>query len=348
MIITRSGRIRGMGRVVKEAISRYLSGMSEYHAIKYGSDNQNPSLRDIYRMARPKSLEGTGQAIAQYLVKGELDLDALPQIATYEQFKRMGDITEDEAVKMIVDGNLPYEVITAIAPNTKKVWEAMMKNAPYMNMLRNLRNYGKYGVFDDPGNVDHVAKVLSDPRMVARSKQFPFRYISAAREIGPGNTKIVNALNDALVLSVDNVPEIPGYAVVANDISWSMSDPISERSKVTCYEVAGVLGAILFKKCDDGQIVSFDTRAHPRNVNQRDSVLTIAKNISGAGGGTDLGAAVRYMKSNKYAMTHKNDLPQKNPKDGQFMLSCGSSISSSSLYPSRSFRCERNDHANEA
>ena len=73
---------------VAGAAGRWLANMSQYHAIKYGAESQEMSLRDIYRLTRPK-LTGEADAIARWIVKGEVAPDSgLAQILGYEAFKK--------------------------------------------------------------------------------------------------------------------------------------------------------------------------------------------------------------------------------------------------------------------
>jgi len=295
--IVRSGQIRGMGRTVKDAVNAFLSTrMSEYWAIKYGSNSQNPSLRDIYRMTRPV-LTGKAQAIARYLVKGEFDVSQLSQVSYFEALKSVE--TEDNAVYCIERGALPYEVVTSLAPSTKKVWTALLYQAPYMNLLMNLNNFHKYGVFDDPKNVDYAVKYLVDN--VEKSKILPFRFFSAYKALNVDNNRIIEAVSEALERSFVNLPDIEGNVLIANDISGSMNCAMSNRGTTTYAEVAGIFAAALFKKAGDhSKIVSFNTQALGRTVNRMTPMLDMARMISSGGGGTDLSAPLQFMMNNRH------------------------------------------------
>src|SRR5258707_14928456 len=75
-----------MGKAITRGGGRWLADMSQYHAIKESSESQDLSLRDMYRMVRPK-LTGEANALARYLVKGEAAPE-LTQVCGYEAFKR--------------------------------------------------------------------------------------------------------------------------------------------------------------------------------------------------------------------------------------------------------------------
>ena len=168
-----------------------------------------------------------------------------------------------------------------------------------MNLLRNLNNFHKHGVFDNHTNVDYAVGVLSDPERVRKSMQFPFRFLSALQNFN-GDQRITEALYDALEASVANIPELGERVLIANDVSGSMTfQTISPRSTITPADIAGVLGATCFKKSQSGDIVSFAEEAIPRRISRRDSTMSIARAIQGDGGGTDLSAPVRWMVENK-------------------------------------------------
>jgi 60 kDa SS-A/Ro ribonucleoprotein len=87
ILLCRQKTLRGMGKAVAHAAGRWLASMSQYHAIKYGAESQEMSLRDIYRLIRPK-LTGEANAIARWIVMDEVAPDSgLAQILGYEAFK---------------------------------------------------------------------------------------------------------------------------------------------------------------------------------------------------------------------------------------------------------------------
>ena len=96
-----------------------------------------------------------------------------------------------------------------------------------MALLRNLNNAIKYGVTADAEALGHITRTLADPERVAASKQFPFRFVSALKATekasGAGVAEIRAALETALELSFANMPELGERALIANDISGSMS-----------------------------------------------------------------------------------------------------------------------------
>jgi hypothetical protein len=165
------------------------------------------------------------------------------------------------------------------------------------NCLRNLNNMVKYGVTDSAEALGYITRTLADPQRVASGKQLPFRYFSALKALkaeGAVGTALREVLSAALELSFANMPELGRRVLVANDISGSMSSRPSPRSDMTMAEIAGIFAAAVYKKAEHGEIVSFDTQAHPRSVSNRQGVAEIAEAVSGHGGGTSLAAPLEY------------------------------------------------------
>lgn len=317
--LCRRSALRGMGKAVTRAANRWLAGISQYHVVKYGSESQQISLRDIYRMTRPK-LTGEANAIARYVVKGEIAPE-LTQIAGYEEFKRTarslaagqgegGSPLSDEeraaaevrALALVGEYRLPWEVVAGQMIPSRAVWARLLHDLPYMALLRNLNNLVKYHVTDSAEALSYITQTLADPRRVASGKQLPFRYFSAIKALkaeGAVGTALREALSAALELSFANMPELGHRVLVANDISGSMASRPSPRSEMTMAEIAGIFAAAVYKKAESGEIVSFDTVAHPRDVPNDRPLATIAERVSASGGGTSLSAPLEYAFKNR-------------------------------------------------
>lgn len=302
--LCRARTIRGMGKLVQRSAGRWLAAMSEYHAIKYGAESQTMSLRDIYRLTRPK-LTGHANDIARYLVKGEV-AEGLGQIAGYQTFKaeaaayRAEPTPEGEArlLALIERHRLPWEVVTTQVIGSTAVWRAMMYQMPYMALLRNVNNAIKHGATEDAETLAYITGVLANPERVLASKQFPFRFVSALKATettsGAGQAEIRAALETALELSFANMPELGERVLIANDVSGSMSTRASTSSEMTLAEVAAIFAAAAYKRAAHGEIVSFNTAAHPRTLSHEQSLAEIARAVAEGGGGTSLSAPLEY------------------------------------------------------
>lgn len=312
--LVRSKSVRSTGKSVRKAVSRWLNRISDYHVVKYGAPQKKPgagsptNLRDVLRLIHPKPADEARAALFSYIVKrikGEA-IDAallakLPaKVQGYEEFKRAtesGAVNESVALELIRKHDLPFEVVTARL-SSPGAWKVLADKAPFMNMLRNLNNYEKYGVFKDKELKAKIISRLTDPEQVAKSKQFPFRFLAAYNAF-QGDADVRDAIVRAVELSVSNIPDL-GRTLVAPDESGSMDSPVSERSDITMKQIGNLFAAALWKRSTGGFMVPFDTEAHPVGyggrvgANKRDSIVTVAQQLGVYNGGTNLSAPLEW------------------------------------------------------
>ena len=152
-------------------------------------------------------------------------------------------------------------------------------------MLRNMRNI----IIADPKNINKVYEKISDPEAVRKSKQLPFRFLSAYREIEPyAGSKALDAIEAAADVSVENMERIPGKTMIAIDVSGSMTQSVSRNSSVSCADIARMIGSMAAKICDDCEVYTFDTNIRKVAISTRGGVISNALNIPVNGGGTNI------------------------------------------------------------
>jgi len=157
----------------------------------------------------------------------------------------------------------------------------------YMAILRNLRNIIEADV--SPEYLDKVLSAISDPEAVKRSRQLPFRFLSAYKNLpSSAGTKAFDALEDAVDASILNLPRLPGRTVIAVDVSGSMGAPISAKSTVRCCEIGMMLGLIANRICDNAVFYEFNGGIQDRKFSHRNGILYACVNESKATGGTDM------------------------------------------------------------
>lgn len=107
--------------------------------------------------------------------------------------------------------------------SNKAQWELFIPDMGYMALLRNLRN------FDDAKIDAKIAKTigekLADPQEVAKSKQFPYQFLSAWMNVPSPRWKTY--LDKALNFSVRNIPDLDGRNLILIDTSASMCSSMS-------------------------------------------------------------------------------------------------------------------------
>lgn len=140
-------------------------------------------------------------------------------------------------------------------PMDKVVWEALIPTMGYMALLRNLRNFDEAGVSD--AVAAKVIARLTDPVQVGKSRQLPFRFLSAYQAAPSDRWK--HPLGIALDLCFGNVPQLGGKTLVLIDTSGSMGAPMSGRSSVERWRIAALFGIALAKsQQQSATIVGYD------------------------------------------------------------------------------------------
>jgi hypothetical protein len=173
-------------------------------------------------------------------------------------------------------------------------WETVIPNMGYMALLRNLCNFDQAGVSDKVAA--QVAAKLADPGQVAKSKQFPFRFLSALREVSSVRWSL--ALDRALTLSTSNVPVLPGKTLILVDTSGSMAAPMSGKSAVSCVDAAALFGtALAFRNQGNVDLAGWATGTYEHAITRGGSLISEVRKFTGRAGsvghGTDLAQALR-------------------------------------------------------
>ena len=195
----------------------------------------------------------------------------------------------NEAMKVLFDKiasdtlDVPYTWETELSnagqtgKSKKLVWEELIFSGKlgYMSLLRNLRNLLEVGVSGECLRL--VCQTLSDRNQVLKSKQMPYRFLSAYRSLmckaggyaAPGlieglassnedAQRVLHALEIAIQYSVENLPMFNGEKVlVATDVSGSMIHPISANSAITLFDIGAMFAMIASKACEGGQAGMF-------------------------------------------------------------------------------------------
>jgi hypothetical protein len=136
-----------------------------------------------------------------------------------------------------------------------RLWEALIPNMGYMARLRNLRNFDQAGVSDAVAL--RMAVDLADPEKVRHSRQLPMRFLSAYR--AAPSLRWGYALETALDLSLQNVPELKGRTLILVDTSGSMGAPFSKDGTLKRWDAAVVFGLALARRAQDADVVSYSS-----------------------------------------------------------------------------------------
>ncbi len=304
-----SGR-KGLGGMTVAKVKNWLCDMSEYHALKYGSAvSKGVTLRDVIRLSHPTPSNPKTSEMFGWLVRGKgglgSDTGLNPKLRALESLKLA--TASDEQIAFICEGRLPYEVvIPSLRETSPAIWSELLRQAPYMNLLRMLATFTRHNVFANEENVRYAVEKLTNPEAVQHSKVLPFRFYNAwmtYSETEGRHMAIADALRKACEISFSNMPSFGNRTVaIAPDVSGSMSSCVSDKGTIRCIDIAGLFTGALLKRCEDRALVlPFDTAVHTNhNLSKRDDILVIAKKVASYhGGGTAVGAPMQYLLDRK-------------------------------------------------
>jgi 60 kDa SS-A/Ro ribonucleoprotein len=261
----RFGLAPALPHVARQVLGARLNRLTEYEAIKYRRGS-GFGLRHLLNLVHPKPLSTKQALLFRYILAGNAmfkqqpypELDALPQINGYEEFKRTRRSRTRRISELIEQGRLPWELAVPAAGSKRAVWAACAKSMPIMALIRNLRNLHKSKALKDPEVRKIILDMLRDPEVIRNSKQLPFRWLSAYRAIADDDPEIGEALIGALEMSTVNLPRFSGTTFISCDNSGSMyGDPISARSTLVPADIANLLGAMILHLSDFGIVSVF-------------------------------------------------------------------------------------------
>jgi len=204
--------------------------------------------------------------------------------------QRRAVVTGEGGPERLAAAGLTWEALAGWlqGPLDAAVWEAIIPSMGPMALVRNLRNFDQAGVSDEAAA--EVARRISDPAEVARSKQFPFRYLAAHRHAP--SLRWGHALERALGHSLANVPSLPGRTLILVDRSGSMFDQPSAQTQLNRADSAAIFGTALKVRAADADLVEFGNDSHVIKVGKGDSVLKVLERFHNLGG-TETAKAVR-------------------------------------------------------
>ncbi|MDG4551762.1 MAG: RNA-binding protein, partial [Candidatus Contendobacter sp.] len=298
--ILRSGAVgrKSLGSRPKRLVQNWLNGRTDAQLLGASVGN-DPSLADVLKMVHPKPASPERTAFYAWLIGKPHDAALLPEaIKALERFR-------DDVEAPVPD--VPFELLTAL-PLRSQHWVAIACQAPWQMTRMNLNTFVRHEVFKVGGMAQRIARRLRDPAAIRRARVLPYQLLSAYTMTGEDVPAVVrDALQDALDVALENVPELPGQVYVLLDVSGSMASPVTGHrkgatSKVRCVDVAALVAAAISAKNPATEILPFDTQVHAHRLNRRDSVLTNARTLAEfGGGGTDCGLPLATLNQRKAA-----------------------------------------------
>lgn len=308
--MVRSGQFRrtSLSSSLQRAFQRWLNEASVGKLLSAAIGN-DPSLRDVLRLARPtpkdnarRALFGwlTGKETAKWTPATEADLPE--QVQSLVAYRR----AETAELQTLILGDLSVRWdLLADAAKGPLVWKAIAREMGPQALRMNLNTLLRHEVFGqnaaDSEMVDYVAARIADEGEIRQSRQFPYQYLAAYLNTGSEvPQKIKSALHKAAEIACGNIPQLVGPVVIGLDVSGSMSSPVTGHrgrgatTSMRCVDVAALFAAAILRRNPDSVIVPFDTKAYQVRLDPNDSILSLAERLAQyGGGGTDCSLPLR-------------------------------------------------------
>jgi len=270
------GKLRKIPNAMKKGFSAVLSSLSPYQIDKYKMNGKSLSLVDIVNLIHPTPTDKNREAYRR-LMHGE------SLAGTYD-----AKIFEKEMSETGKNASTEQELVLAKHDAIKSVLDSGM---PVMNLLRNLRNIMLYA----PDLIDEAVKQLTNHDKIVNSRLLPFRFMSAydavnqmtvddyasnvkadtkikfesdipvmdADRLESIKFKVSKALEDAMSIACENVPDLEGNCAILIDHSgsvrgdWYGSSTVSPWSSVRTAHIGNLFGSIVAFKQKDVYIGMF-------------------------------------------------------------------------------------------
>lgn len=230
-------------QALRKGFAAAFGRFDEYQLAKYRNSGKAVKLVDIANVVHPAHSEAVRKLIN----------DELRNQNTFEAKLSEAGKSDDENAK-------------------KEAWGSLVTSGKlgYFALLRNLRNI----IEQAPEVIDQVVEQLTDEKKIRQSLVLPFRFLTAAKEIGklpgPEAKKAIVAVGTALDKSTANLPKFDGETLVAVDKSGSMSgDPLNKAS----------LFAAMLVKSNLADVLLWGDSAIHMSLNPGDSVTSLANEI---------------------------------------------------------------------
>jgi hypothetical protein len=253
------GNNQKVSNSMKKGLGISMNKFDEYQLAKYKGENRNIKLVDAFNILHPKPENDKKDKIFNKLINGELKSKN-----TWES--KISASNGDKEKK-------------------KQAWSELIDSGKigYFALLRNLRNI----LEDAPDKIDKVSELLVNKEKIHGSLVLPFRFMTALKVIQrySSSRTLLEAINKAIDISLDNVPEFDGRNLIVLDVSGSMKFRDGDYGSPA--EI-GALFAMALYKTNDCDFMTFDSFARYENLIPSDSILAMTNQINFRGGGTNL------------------------------------------------------------
>lgn len=290
----------GVQRGLADAISRLYT---ERSALKYDGVASQWRMADLIGLAKPTPTGPWQADLFDYLADRRWKREQvrvtenLPVLTAYRAAMAMP--SDERRTWFLADpdrlkaAGMTWEQLSSLGPMDAAAWSAVIPSMGAMALTRNLRGFDEAGVSDAVAAT--VCARLADPEEIRRSRQFPFRFLSAYR--AAPSLRWGHALEQALAASTANIPKLPGRTLVVVDTSGSMQSAVSGKSAVRHVDVGALFGVALAARGCDVDLVGYADGVFRHPLAKGGSVLRqtedFCRRVGEVGHGTETVSALK-------------------------------------------------------
>lgn len=254
---------------MREGFKEAFDKFDNYRIAKYRGEGKKFSLVDLVNIVHPIPTEKNADAL-RHLVEGTL-------VSTDTWEAKLTEAGKSENVE----------------ESKSQAWGSLLSDGQlgYFAALRNIRNILEQA----PDQIDALVSLLKDPEKIKTSLVLPFRFLTALEALRVGNvpipTSVLDAIVEAVDISLENVPVMDGKTLVMLDESGSMTFSPYGGNRTPPARIGALFAAALVR-ANNADLVMFDLSARYINLPPA-PILTQAVLMEREmhGGGTNLNAA---------------------------------------------------------
>lgn len=287
---------RPIPNAMRKGLAKSFDKFDEYQLAKYRGENKEFSLIDAVNLLHPTPVQKNQEALEK-LMKGTLKSTDTWESKLTQAGQKAKSEEEKEELK-------------------KEAWEDLIKSKKLglFAALRNLRNI----LIQAPEILDEALNILTNEQAIKKSLVLPFRFLTAYKEFDKTTAsledrkvifeseksnnnikKIKTALNKAIELSINNLPQLDGKVAILSDNSGSMTGDrggnslISKMSNTKTSDIANLFAVMYWKKCNDTFVGLFGDRLitptldRTKDLFENFKIIDYAKDM--CGGATEAG-----------------------------------------------------------
>ncbi len=233
----RSGykKLNKLSKQVQKGLADSFNNFDEYQFAKYDRPAEI-TLRDALFLVRPKAASEEQQLLFDKIADKQLNTPYTWETELSELGQKSFSNKKERDAAF------------------RNKWEELVSSGKlgYMALLRNLRNILENEVSAEC--IQIVGSRIRSKHEVTRSKQLPFRFLSAYREIRKVKSEyssfMLECIEEAAKHSVSSLKgfDLNTKLLIACDVSGSMYAPLSKKSSIRYYDVGLLLGMLMNSK----------------------------------------------------------------------------------------------------